>query len=1309
MDFIKFNTALGRAASAQRFNIIDFTGDLSDPRKTGVFPSLSDCKFAKPSLDRNENIRFVLSNCLENTSLLVSLKFRPDKAENSKLVTLVADLKLHFSDKVYTYHETETYALVDDNEPVSQYGSHGSAFKLVTYIAYRSLRLVFRGYMKDAETGTEKLVKFSFISCPTSLMYDFLADFNIEAFKESYHRNKLTKPVSEVAQKLYFQDKHEMHMRFSGELVLDGAKSILTLWGYFSKAFVGKDLQSVSSKHIRAHMRNGQSFHLLQKKKDKDQLDLGYVCFKISPPLDAIEKVPQIDWSLIDNTTKELKFDVSGHGLQLSCELKHRRHNFAPIFDCELGGVQGWLCVTFDEEVDNQQEIEEITACLHDHKQRLANGLAYEPKLSLEDDMDKKPLAVAIDDSLCTQSDLVGAKSASLAELKKLSSHLPDHPYQVTGGIVLTKFAYDAYLEANTKLTDLIGKLDQDLGLDRLSETELRESCKTLIDAFVNSQMPAQVAQELENKLKETYADYQERSFAVRSSSWGEDGQEMSAAGQLTTELNVKGVQNILDKVKVCFGSKFSYENVQYKKAHGLSASLPMAVAIQEMVSCEKAGVLFTSDIVDTRQSIITANYGLGESVVSAQAEPDQIKVRFDSDALNAGAIIAESIVGSKIVIISENNQNNDNYDRSKCCLSDDEIIRLAKTCRHIAHYFGSPRDIEWGFKDNQLFLFQSRPITNSDIMTKTEILREGDRMTRAEIEFATRANVGEVMPYPITPLTATLLVRPWGVFGCRASVKYDKPSKELHPDAPYDFICGGYHSYFGLRCSQIFPLVPPGVEKPLLLRSMEISFFGHELEPMPEIAEASKNIPPGVQRFQGPKFLIKTLDLSLTPMRIVTRERSRLKWAKNQILQDKQLVRKLTGNKLQDTYNYIWDMQNIGTNSWQNHLNVVFHNNRVNFGLQMYLSQFIKEPAQLFSALNKFLSAPEVLSGEIPKRIARIAEMIHLRGPQQVESFLAMNDQEALKYLTESDGIISEEYEKFMDKFGHRCYNEFEVQQDTWADDQISIVKMIKLNCKTSETGHEINKKMTSNEEIIKSLGLNLTLSQKLTIHFMAKRSQMFVRTREQSKDILIQFCGVIRLSVRKLAKEFKRQLRLPDEDLIYYINCSEIEPLIEKPQPGIVSRALYRRTMHKKLFENKWNFDEIIRGHDLAPVADSQLDETIKNAPKLFGTSASFGQAKGKVCIVNSLAELSKVEPGDILVTHNTDIGFSPAFPLISGLITEMGGMISHGAVVAREYGLPCLLGILNATKILEHGEQILLDADNGQIVRLDKQAQD
>lgn len=206
----------------------------------------------------------------------------------------------------------------------------------------------------------------------------------------------------------------------------------------------------------------------------------------------------------------------------------------------------------------------------------------------------------------------------------------------------------------------------------------------------------------------------------------------------------------------------------------------------------------------------------------------------------------------------------------------------------------------------------------------------------------------------------------------------------------------------------------------------------------------------------------------------------------------------------------------------------------------------------------------------------------------------------------------------------------------------------------------------------------------------------------RERTKSQLVAYIHELRKAYCYLAEKMQKSGLLPDMGLIFYLTHQEIGIILkDRSRNDLISKAIRRRRLLPEL--KKLQFDEFQWG--LTKPRNTDVDNvSLKNLCKVIGTPVCEGKITGRACVVKSFDEVTKIKAGDILITHSTDIAWSPYFPILSGVVTELGGLISHGAVVAREYGLPCIIGATNATAIIKDGEQICMDASAGIIVKLE-----
>lgn len=239
------------------------------------------------------------------------------------------------------------------------------------------------------------------------------------------------------------------------------------------------------------------------------------------------------------------------------------------------------------------------------------------------------------------------------------------------------------------------------------------------------------------------------------------------------------------------------------------------------------------------------------------------------------------------------------------------------------------------------------------------------------------------------------------------------------------------------------------------------------------------------------------------------------------------------------------------------------------------------------------------------------------------------------------------------------------------------------------------------SNEEIVAELTSPKRSITRRCIKWILPYCKSSVQIREKSKSNFIAYVHEIRKGFRHLGQMMHSEGFLPSEDIIYYLTQLEIEAVLVRTSSDVIMKAGRR----KRLF-NEWKkcrFNEMQFGI-IRPIEDEAVTAVGGDCVRVTGTPVCQGVISGRACVLKTFDEVVKIQPGDILVTHSTDIGWSPYFPILGGVVTELGGLISHGAVVAREYGLPCIVGATGATDKITFGDQIQMDANVGVIIKLE-----
>ncbi|GFS84693.1 putative phosphoenolpyruvate synthase [Trichonephila clavipes] len=859
-------------------------------------------------------------------------------------------------------------------------------------------------------------------------------------------------------------------------------------------------------------------------------------------------------------------------------------------------------------------------------------------------------LVVHFSEKICQNPDLTGGKGSSLGKLTELSKDFQN--FIVPNGVVVTTRAYELFI--TNEILREIKKLESVLYNDKVEETKI--ACQKVIDKITKSSVPDNILQAVVTHLHKAFPDKKEdHQFAVRSSATGEDTEQMSAAGQMDTYLGVSGIKEIISAIKKCWASQFSFIAVQYKRQNGQVINSPMAVVVQEMVSCDVAGVLFTCDPLTGNPSVlsITANYGLGESVVSGAEEPDSIEI---DRRIEGNLTIKNKIIGSKtrrIILKGDGGTKTEEVsdkDKQTCCLTDNMALRLANLAVKIEKSYGSHRDIEWGFWNNNLYIFQSRPVTSGTGETDFEIDHEFDAPLRIETEYFTMCNVGEVMPGATSPLGLDVLMKFFTiVFQSRHFSDWQQSDRCKY--YPRGIISMYNHVMF--YCIDLFQHINQNRSS---VQASAVGLFGRILEEdeMFDIAmerHGGKHIKNRFSKKENLKRFIRAFYGASRKLKKTTKDYESYRVHTNKCSNSQELFSKL-----------MYTCSDL-SHAMGCHMVCSEGSSVMNMIIFITLQKAIGEiNADVYSDFSHLLTtSSDVESADVPAAIERLAFFIF----QDIkpEDFKKMSVNEALTWLETSSSNAGEKYREFLQRHGHRCLREFDIHSSTWGKDPKTLVKFLQ-NLVGSVKSDRLAKKQDDFKKIISEIKAPLTFMNKLVLRFILPKSRKAVQNRESSKSLLIRALNEWRKGYRKLAKMMVLEGRIPDEDILYYMTLEEIHELLNSRSPRIIAKANHRRRRQPIL--DKYIFPEIMRGFPKPINMDRRVVINNDDSFSMKGIPVSQGVAKGIVRVALDLEEASHLQPGEILVTYSTDIGWSPYFPILGGVVTELGGLISHGAVL-------------------------------------------
>lgn len=739
----------------------------------------------------------------------------------------------------------------------------------------------------------------------------------------------------------------------------------------------------------------------------------------------------------------------------------------------------------------------------------------------------------------------------------------------------------------------------------------------------------------LPKDLETAYRELGRGAVAVRSSAVEEDGAESSYAGQLDTVLGVDGEEALRHAVSRCAASLEGERVRAYSKAAGETNGHGMAVVVQRMVDAHAAGVVFTADPVtsDRGRIVIDAVSGFGESLVGGQITPDHFVVD------RQGGKLLESEPAGDSSVLSERHLE----------------MLTTEALRAEAEWGGVPLDLEWALdRDGTLYWLQARPITTLDD-EDGELVSSG-RPT----DIFTRANIGEMMPGAVNPLTVTTTF--WAV---------DQGIQEMQAS-------------FG------------GLERRRSEFVFSSLYHGHLFFNLTAMAECGRHV-----AGQSPDTLSLAICGRPVPELEVGERARRSTQAWNALRYMKYVVggpRQLRQYEprvaafriehcptAESTYDAIDAARPFLFETTHMHLRSSAGSGALIGVIQGILTRGARPTPEDESALISILAnATGVESAELVSDLSRVVDAI-VANPNRASELATMSTDEALKWLQDAEaGHAGALFSRFLEHHGHRAYREADLSQPAWRDEPRPLVISIQtaVGSRSAHKGPPASK--TEEPEVAIA-----TRVPKWLIHY----TRSTVRHRERSKSMMISVVDEFKRAYRHLARLMVAEGTLDDEGLVYFLTHTELGRLVKNEAPSLRRKANARRRAFGRY--RSLEFDDI----SIGPPQPLALDtDEIPGDDLLQGRPASRGRAEGRARVIRTLDEAANIEAGDILVAPVTDVGWTPYFSLVSGLATDVGSPISHGAVVAREYGLPAVVNLRRATRAIRTGDRVVLDGTRG-----------
>ncbi|MDQ7097001.1 phosphoenolpyruvate synthase [Desulfosporosinus sp. PR] len=857
-----------------------------------------------------------------------------------------------------------------------------------------------------------------------------------------------------------------------------------------------------------------------------------------------------------------------------------------------------------------------------------------------------------------TQLMLVGGKGANLGELSKAEG------IQVPEGFCITTEAYKRIVEDNKEFNGLVEELSQLKPEDRERVGEIGGKIRSLIEAIL---IPQDIDEEIALFLKKFG---EKKAYAVRSSATAEDLPLASFAGQQDTYLNIRGKEEILHQVSKCWASLFTDRAVIYRmQNHFDHRKVYLSVVIQEMVFPQASGIMFTADPVTSNRKItsIDASFGLGEALVSGLVNADIYKIK-------EGTIVNKKISTKKLAIYGLEQGGTEkravDIDRQNAqTLTDRQILELEQTGRKIEKYFGRPQDIEWCLYEDKIYIVQSRPIT-----TLYPVPEMKDDKNHIFFSFGHRQMMTEAM----SPLSITF-------FQLLFKQMTDSPMYEaggrIYVDASNEI-----RSPF-MRKSFVKGLATVDV---LMQKA-----FNNVIRREDFIKNLSKSKKPMLGGRLIVRWLLKTLECYRKNDPAIAEDFMARNSAALRDLEER--ARNISGKEfITFIEQSMVQLKDIMFDTYGVVFAGAYAANWLNKHLEKWLGE--KNAADVLAQ-----SVANNITSEMGLELLDVSDVVR-KYPEVVGYLENPHDESFFEDLAKLEGglEVSEALRGYLKKYGMRCSAEIDISRTRWHEKPTILVPLILGNIKVYPPNEHIAKfEQGLREAKQKEQDILTRLRQLPGGKRKAKKTEKAISVlrnyagyREFNKYTLVWYEWIVKQLLIKEAEAFVQRGRLEAIEDIYYLRFEELKQVMETDK---LDYALIKKRKEEYEIYERLTPPRVLTSE--GEIISGEYDTSNIPTGALAGVPVSSGIIEGRARVILRIED-AKIEEGDILVTTFTDPSWTPVFVSIKGLVTEVGGMMTHGAVVAREYGLPAVVSVENATALIKDGQKIRINGTEGYV---------
>jgi rifampicin phosphotransferase len=851
---------------------------------------------------------------------------------------------------------------------------------------------------------------------------------------------------------------------------------------------------------------------------------------------------------------------------------------------------------------------------------------------------------------------VAGGKGANLGELSGING------IQVPEGFCVTTKAYKKITENNQELNSLLNELARLKAEERENVSEISAKIRTVIESIPISKDIAEEITAYLTKFGEKDA------FAVRSSATAEDLPTASFAGQQDTYLNIIGTEAILKHISKCWASLFTERAVIYRLQNGFDQRKAyLSVVVQKMIFPQAAGILFTADPVTSNRKILSidASFGLGEALVSGLVNPDIYKVC-------NGKVIDKKISVKKLAVYAlkdggTKEQEIEPEQQNRQTLTDEQILSLARMGRKIEEHFGSPQDIEWCLVDDTFYIVQSRPIT-----TLYPIPEANDQENHVYISVGHQ----QMMTDPMKPLGLSF-------FLLITSASMHKAGGRLFVDVTHILASPDSRKAIMESLGKSDPLIKAALTTIIEREDfIKASPDGNQVSGPGKSNHVISSAGFRTQIENDPAIvadLIKKNQTSIAALKQDIRTKSGADLF-NFILEDIQHLKKI-----------LWDAQSLAA---------IMAGMDASFWINEKINEWLGEK-NVADTLSQ--SVPNNITSEMGLALLDVADVIRPY-PEVIEYLHHVKDENFLDELVRfpGGGETQEAIQDFLDKYGMRCSGEIDITKTRWSEKPTTLIPIILGNIKNFEPDAGKRRFAQGQQEALKKEQELLYRLRQLPdgeekaeeTKRMIDLVRNFAGYREYPKYSLVNRYIVYKQALLKEADRLVQAGVLYEKEDIYYLTFEELQEVVgtNKPDYQIISKRKDEYKIYEKLTPPRviTSDGEIITG---------KYKRENLPAEAIIGLAVSSGVIEGRARVILNMED-AELEDDDILVTSFTDPSWTPLFVSIKGLVTEVGGLMTHGAVIAREYGLPAVVGVENATRLIKDGQRIRVNGTDGYI---------